>query len=249
MQACDLEKTWYISIIAKFLTGDCVRVIGTPVAFARDVKTLRSRLAAEGESFLTKTLPALGRQIDTALSGTHPLHVTAFKKRRSGSAIPAFLQGLLCRVFDDDGKLKSAPCIQSIRLVRQLCYWVYKMERKYSEKSLRKAHQKFITTDASLPTGNNLTRSRDLVFAKALISSCLRKLRLDNLRPSHGPGAVAGRENTVTKRRLSRRFRKLERYFRPIPFWYSLRDVAQDISLILDNPPSEKRVFPGWSLC
>ena len=65
----------------------------------RDLLTLRSRVKNEGLSFLTITLPAFGNDFDRSLSlgqiGT--LHFRSFKKCKG---IPAFLQDILCLVFD-----------------------------------------------------------------------------------------------------------------------------------------------------
>jgi hypothetical protein len=195
-----LEKTWYCSVLTVFLTRDCVEVVGHPAAFARDVETITSRLAAEGEAFLTKTLPALGRQIDAGLKENGPLVVTAFKRRRKTSALPAFLQGLLVHIFNDDGKLKNAPSIQAIRLIRQICNWFYKMERGYSEESLRKATSELIAVDAALPSSGDFAGRMDLALAKALVSSVFKKFTAAKLRPKHGPGSVAGGESVAEKK-------------------------------------------------
>lgn len=234
-----LEMTWYVSILTQFLKGDCVEAVGHPAAFARDVETIMSRLTAEGESFLTKTLPALGRRIDAALQDTAPLSVTAFKKRRTGSAIPAFLSGLLVRIFEDDGRLKNAPCINSIRLARQVCYWFYKMERGYSERSLRKATQKLIATDSNLPDLGTFSDRRDLALARALISEVCRKIDFSDLRPKHGPGAVAGGETIVEKRKLRHRYLRLESRFRPMPIFYGLSEICQNMEQFLTSYQTE----------
>jgi hypothetical protein len=64
----------------------------------RDLKTLRSRITSEGISFLTKTLPKLGKAIDMAMSSDTALQVSGFCLKPDTS-IPRFLGWLIERVF------------------------------------------------------------------------------------------------------------------------------------------------------
>lgn len=222
------EKPWYTSIIREFLISDCVGVVGNPAAFSRDWITIARRIASEGEAFLTKTLPNFGKVLDLALQARGPMVQTYFKRRSKTSALPAFLQGLLVHVFADNGDLLQQPRTDCIRLLRQLCFWFKKLERGYSDKSLRQAAEELIATDAALPDTRTIRLSRDLAVAQALVTWVLRKLDLGNLLPKHGPGAVAGGEGIVGKRFLHHSFEDLEKVFRPIPFMFSLRDAAED---------------------
>jgi len=147
----------------------------SPAEFSRDVYTLEKRLADEGESFVTKTLPTLGKAIDLALQGRSPLKTTAFKKRCRSSALPAFLQGLLRRVFEDTGYVRIDPCVHSIRLLRQICFWCKKVEKGFSDESLQQATEKFVSTDRDLPPMDHIFVGGTLGTAKALMTFCLSK--------------------------------------------------------------------------
>lgn len=233
------EKPWYLPSLIAFLSEDVPAALDiSPAALARDVKTLEQRVSHEGESFLTKTLPKLASQVDLALQERAPLAVPGFKTRTRRSSLPAFLQGLLKRVFKDDGTLVETPCIQSIRLIRQLGYWCKKIEKGYSNESLRAASDNFIKIDASLPEVSASTDPQLLGRARAVVSLALKGIRegLRDLRPRHGPGSVADGEGPVGKRALRTSFQWLERVFRPIPFFRSLRDAAENPSSILDRP-------------
>lgn len=224
------EKPWYLPMILGFLTQDVPRVLGlSQHLFERDVTTLVQRLSAEGESFLTKTLPSFGKSIDLALQGHVPLATASFKKR-GRSALPAFLSALLRRVFKDDGWVRDIPCIQSIRLLRQLTFWCKKLEKGYSDESLRKAMEDFIEVDQALPTcaADLAAAGSHLGVARAVVERIFRDIgKPSRCRPGHGPGAVAGGEGVVGKRHIGHAFENLERIFRPIPFFFSLRDAAE----------------------
>lgn len=66
----------------------------------RDVAEMQSRVRSEGISFLTKTLPSLGKAVDTALAKDSPLAVSGFELRPD-SKIPKFLGCLLQQIFVD----------------------------------------------------------------------------------------------------------------------------------------------------
>lgn len=233
------EKIWFSSLVHQFLKVDCVKVVGNPAAFARDVDTISRRVGAEGESFLLKRLPELGRSIDSALAEVSPLRVVGFKARKRGSSLPAFLQGLTCLIFADDGTVLNAPFIPAIRLLRQICGWFKKMERGYDEKSLAKATQKLIDTDVALPDVGDFDARRDLVLAQALVTSACAGFRIGDCYPRHGPGAVSGGEGPIEKRRIRPRFKTLNRWFCPIPWYGSFRDASEDFTRITGGFRSE----------
>lgn len=222
------EKPWYLSTILAFLCEDCANAVGNPAAFARDCITVSERVTCEGEAFLTKTLPKLGKVIDFALQERGPLAQTMFKRRRKGSALPAFLWGLTSRVFDEKGNLLAQPCIISIKMLRQICFWCKKLERGYSDKSLQRALLDLIEVDGAIPRLGAFRPPAWLGYAKGLVHQVFNDFGLGGLLPKHGPGAVAGGENLMEKRRLTHSYTDLERAFRPIPYMFSLRDAAED---------------------
>lgn len=222
------EKPWYLHALSAFLADDVPRIAGIPpAALSRDVSTLEKRCAFEGEAFLMKTLPSFGKAIDLALQGNTPLDAPWFKKNHRGSSLPAFLQALTKRVFSQTGAVVASPCIVAIRLLRQICYWCKKIERGFSDESLQKASQDFIDVDQSLPSDDDITGGKLLGTARALIRALFAVgPDLSDLRPQHGPGAVANSDGVVGKRKLDRCYTSLERYFRPIPTFFSLANAA-----------------------
>lgn len=230
------EKPWYLSTIHAFLTHDVPRLSGLPAeALRRDIHTLDKRLSAEGESFLTKTLPAFGAAIDAALQGNVPLITTAFKKAGRGCALPAFLHGLTRRIFLDSGWVMERPCTTSIRLVRQLCFWCKKIQKGYSDESLQKAIHDFIEVDRNLPDRGEIPRDGVLGCARAIMEDIFHDIRID-FKPRHGPGAVASGDDVVGKRHWAVKFPELEAVFRPVPYFYTLGEIAEDPRIVTDRP-------------
>nr|URG16473.1 MAG: RNA dependent RNA polymerase [Leviviridae sp.] len=130
----------------------------------------------------------------------------------------------------DDGWVRDEPCHLSIRLLRQVTLWGKKIQKGYSDESLRKATEDFIQVDAALPScPRDLSGAADLlVVARAIVERLFRHVGdPSHSNPRHGPGAVAGGEGTIWKRKLAVSYTDLEAVFRPIPWFVSLRDAAE----------------------
>lgn len=226
-----LEEPWYLRVFEAFLLEDVPETLEVhPSACVRDWKTIKDRVACEGESFVTKTLPALGKAFDLALQGRTPLSTEAFKKVK-GTAYPVFLQVMLRRVFDPTGMVRDCPCTKTIRLLRQILFWCKKVEKGYSDESLRKAANDLFEVDSSLHHPDENLDDELLSVARGVIDSIFEgfKPKIKDLKPRHGPGSVAGARNSaVEKRMFKTAYARLERVFRPIPFFFSLRDAAFD---------------------
>lgn len=164
--------------------------------FARDYKTIASRVEEEGLSFITITLPTLGKAFDRWLAEGRldPSTTTGFACQRR-TAIPAFLQGLLSRIFDPKtGVLLDAPDIRAIYFFRQLCRLAGKVKEPCSAARNRAAIRRFVETDEALrsvpPDHSWLLR----VFARVsrvLYGDLNRDFSVDALVPRHGPGTTA----------------------------------------------------------
>lgn len=232
---CPMEEPWYLRVFESFLLEDVPLALSdVPQRYFRDWVTIKERIASEGESFVTKTLPALGKAFDLALQGRTPLDTRAFKKVR-GTRYPVFLQVLFKRVFDHNGMIREDPCTITIRLLRQILLWCKKIEKGYSDESLRKAVVDLVSVDASLHHPDENLDDELLSIARGVIDSIFKgfTFEIDKLLPKHGPGSVAGARNSaVEKREFKTAYARLERVFRPIPFFFSLRDAALDYRVI-----------------
>jgi hypothetical protein len=159
----------------------------------RDVKTLRSRVEHEGDSFITIALPSYCSSFERSLADGR-LSSTAFPAFKSGgSGRPLFLQGMLDRVFDADGTLLESPSTEVIRLIRQVTLFGKKLERPCSDARLARAIDGFLRCDDEVVSdlkgqlgrwfqavARVITRDWDLTGATIFRS----------IRPHHGPGST-----------------------------------------------------------
>nr|QDH88639.1 MAG: RNA-dependent RNA polymerase [Leviviridae sp.] len=192
---------------------DCMRKSGAPLS--RDVVTLRDRVKHEGDSFITITLPAFCADFEKslALGRVAPGSWLSFGKLKAG--IPAFLQGLLCRVFDMEGNLLTDPSTDCIRLVRQICLFGKKILRQCSDERLQDAVERYCQCEDDVREhfgGDTLLGVYEAV-AEVILSS-FPTLHADNfvgeLLPKHGPGATQERIMGNQKWRFRRWHSRLE---------------------------------------
>lgn len=157
----------------------------------RDFHTAQIRFKHEGLSFLTRTLPTLGEAIIHGLSVGKLTCPRNFKKVPRG-AIPRFLSGMLCRVFDlRTGLLISDAYTDHIISLIQVCM-LYK-KCIYSEASEERLEAEAV--DAFYAVEDNIAEvlpddiTHQLHIMSQLVMPNLERA-LDMIEPKHGPGAV-----------------------------------------------------------
>ena len=169
-----------------------------------DISKLKHRIDSEGISFLTKSLPKLGKAIDFALSSDTPLQVSGFKLRPK-TAIPLFLGWLLERVFTDQGYVRSDPDITALRHLRQVLYFMYKLKLPYDEKTENSVLQSFVNTQKELSALEFSDCVEPMLRqATTFLSRLLGGFDVRDITPRHGPGAVATGEESGEKSNFSR---------------------------------------------
>lgn len=181
----------------------------------RDICTLVRRYEAEGMSFLTKTLPRLGKALDKALSTGAPLQFSSFAKRK-GTQLPILYWWLFSEVFDSSGRERSDACPWALKRLRQLLLVYYKLELPYDETQNDDVVSKFIATDASLSFKEGELLGDDLCIAqrgKAIASRIASGICLRDIFPRHGPGSVSTGEKGSEKCAFKRIFLNLERMY------------------------------------
>jgi hypothetical protein len=224
--------------LLELLLQDCGRKSGAPVS--RDIVTLKQRVEHEGDSFITITLPNFCSDFERCLAAGEllPQAFLSFRKTRSG--IPAFLQGFLKLVFDEEGSLRVDPSIDCIRSVRQICLFGKKVERTCSPERVRKAVDGFTQCDREVMT--LLPGDLESTFSQVadLIVNCLRLRDSDpwaeDFVPKHGPGAT--RESILGNQKwIFRRWHyRLE--FAGIKYW-RFGKATSSPSLTYSNPMPE----------
>jgi hypothetical protein len=217
------------------ITGDMVRQYGYPQSFSKDFQTIYHRVENEGFSFLSKTLPKLGKAIDTALVQGVFTTPEGFKKPR-GSSLPCFLQVLLRRVFKEDGYMAEEPCTSAVKDLRQITYLCYKYEAPYDETTIASYLDNFIQTDVDLGWETPEEVASDGVYrhiidrARTLICELVGNDEYDfftSIRPAHGPGAVATGEKNWEKMQFKRKYDCIHQKF---PYYTFFVGNAMDLA-------------------
>lgn len=182
----------------------------------RDLITLRSRVKAEGISFLTITLPTLGSDLERSLSLGY-LEPKCFRSFKKYLKAPAFLRGFFAQIFNTStGGLHDEPSIEAIEAVRQIAYSFKKLGLPCSSERTQEAVRGFIKCEADL---SEPLLEEDVIYFTN-VSRCLwgkvfadQPIRLADAIPKHGPGATAEKISGNQKFVVGRWHDRLEPYF------------------------------------
>jgi len=185
-----------------------------------DINTVSRRVENEGLSFLTITLPSLGKATEKWLDlGKVGIHPSFDFGRRS---LPVVLRGFFTRVFDlDSGVLLDVPDIDAIFAIRQLTLSFAKISFPCSPEREWKAMSDYIEceqevreSDARISESDyaDFERMSDLLFGE-VFTQMDRDVYYGTLLPKHGPGATADRLSSNEKYDLPAWTTRLEKYF------------------------------------
>jgi len=193
-----------------------------------DAKTIASRVEHEGLSFLTITLPDLGKTFDRSLEAGVWLIAPAFARRR-GESLPAFLQGLTGRVFDVvSGKILRNPSIEAIEGIRQVCRLYHKVKMECTHERRFNAEQKFMECEEELSDirpSSWIDKKAFKLACRILYGNVLNALNEElgalELMPRHGPGTTEDGTRGDAKYHHCRWSKRLDRWF-PISDYISV---------------------------
>ena len=170
------------------------------VSTDQDAKTVLGRFKAEGESFLTITLPTFGKAFERCLElgALDPNLFRPYWRVRGGH--PVFLQGFLGLVFDlQTGALLDVPNVTAIRAVRQLTLMFGKIHLDCSDERTAKAFAKYVETDRTvgdLDDRRDHSSRLDFVHMAGrlwgnLLSRVDSRIHARDYLPKHGSGSTA----------------------------------------------------------
>ncbi|DAD50968.1 RNA-directed RNA polymerase [ssRNA phage SRR6255746_3] len=177
----------------------------------RDIKTIRSRVAQEGLSFLTKTLPKLGKALDAVMAGDTFDLPRGFPRGKGKR--PAFLQAYFKRVLGNDGELLDDADVDAIKHIRQVCYMLYKLELPYSAKTEQAVLDGFVRTEQELEIPRNGDSDSIIAAASYIVRDLLEGFNPKEIVCRHGPGAVATGERTNDKWTFKRLYSSIHQYY------------------------------------
>jgi hypothetical protein len=226
------SQEMYISLTAQLLL-DIAQGYPEVHESRRCVKVFHARCEKEGISFITKSLPRLGKAIDLALHSDTPLLVRGFSLR-PGTSIPRFLGWLIERVFMNDGNVRNNPDITALKHLRCILYFAYKLKLPYDSKTQNRVIESFVSVQEEL---SNIKFDDSLLpiihNARAFISRLMDGLDVRDILPRHGPGTVATGEKPGEKSNFSRIYSHTERTY-PFTEYFvlGLNQVADQLDWI-----------------
>jgi len=213
-----LDVSFYTGLICATLKDVAITCNQSDTELARDQREIVMRARSEGITFLTRTLPSLGKAFDRALSSSTCFEFKGFKTAR-GLKVPRFMRDIFLQVFDVDGCERSDASALAIKSLRQVFYLFYKLNLPPTEKQCNEVIELFIKTDNDLGFNPQVVTPYErevLRIARNLICRVLAPvdpLDEDGFRPRHGPGAVATGEKANEKPVFRRYYRKLAEVF------------------------------------
>jgi hypothetical protein len=228
---------------------DVADMVGIPTRERRqDLLTIRSRYLKEGLPFLTVKLPALGKCLDEALAKDTTLTTPWFGTK---VGCPKLFGALWRRVFSSSGDLLEKADPDCVKGLRQLCYFLYKLEVEYTEELSTRTIDKFVTVDRDLPSvKDSCVTSIDVSiinYARIIVHRCLSQLAWQEVIPRHGKGAVSTGEKVTGKSAFKRYYPQLNAYFPYDQYFVSgLCALAHDpkqIDRMVESEPIAKVVL------
>lgn len=206
------EVDFYVDLILELLKDDPLQLCSRKHSL-RDAATIRDRTANEGLSFLTKTLPTLGKALLVGLETMRFQRPREFQGSRKGDSRPAFMQVYFNRIFCADGALLDSADPKAVSHVLQVCMLGYKLELPYSEDERAGVIQNFMSTDQELEN-LDFAQCDSLIAAASYVA---REVLVDfdhkAIIPRHGPGAVATGEKLEDKWVFSRLYGQIHQVY------------------------------------
>ena len=210
----------------------------SPKNLVNDTTTLLHRIDHEGVSFLTKTLPSLGKAVLAGIeAGAFPADFRGFPLSRCGR--PLFLGEYHNAIFDvgTSGDKRSA----SLSHVLQICFLCYKLEIPYAPALEEKVLGGFVSNEADL---SKLDLQSSYDTEALLVGHVFKDFKLDDVRPKHGPGAVASGEKLWEKWDFKTLYSQIHQTFPYYDFFFHRSMFA-----ILDQKDMYKALVRSESGC
>ena len=205
------QVDFYVNLCVQLIRDDPLFITQSK-NLQRDCETVISRCRAEGLSFVTKSMPLLGRALDFALVSLKFSIPRGFVAQMDRSR-PAFMQEYFNLIFDSNGALLEDASPEAVRHLRQVFYFAYKLELPNSRLSELKVINSFEQTEKELAL-LDLSGQGDLISLAADITS---KVFTDfdplDIVPKHGPGAVATGERGEDKWCFHRKYLSIHRVY------------------------------------
>jgi hypothetical protein len=191
----------------------------------------------QGLSFLTITLPNFCSDFEKSLEQGY-IDPAQFPYFRKCGLVPAFLQGLVGRVFDKEtGRIfndeynPQRRVLATIESIRQICLTFKKTKLPCTPERERKAFEGFVATEHELSMCQLPKEDIDefINVSFMLWNRLISRIRVDMLVPRHGPGNTAERYSPNGKYQWRVWHDRLEPYFPLIDSAFPI-SIGEDLS-------------------
>jgi len=189
----------------------------------RDLAKIRKRVEAEGISFLTSSLPRLGRAVLDSLGTGKFSCPIGFQRAYPGAALPKMFWVVLSELYNDAGVLKASCEACYVMHALQLCFLYYKYDQPFTPDQVKIALEKYKAIEHELETLEIQSDDDLVVGARDLVTSVFADFNVDLCVPKHGPGAVATREADLEKWEFKRIYTPTAQLFP----WYEVFFVSE----------------------
>lgn len=191
------QVDFYVDLVSALILSD-------PLALSqkeakRDAATIAARTSTESLSFLTKTLPKLGKAVDRGLEEGLLVPPAEFHLDRKQKGIPRFLAAYLSKVFNETGALRTNADPNALKHIRTVCYLMYKLEAPYRDDQINRVVDGFVKNEAEMLNQDLTPLNPILGHAKSIIGSVFNGFDPKDIVPRHGPGAVSTGERGAEK--------------------------------------------------
>jgi hypothetical protein len=203
----------------------------------KDIQSFLLRSENEGLTFLTTTLPTLGKALDTFHSTNVWKAPDQFKTDEDG--IPIFLGHAIRLALD--GNSLAVDC------VRQLTLIFYKLEVDYDPETIGQFLDQFVITDRDLVVRTDSSEQVELIRdMRRLIARILCNTNPREIRPCHGSGATADHTKNWQKWHQLRYFKKLDDFFSyPDLFFFNFDHLVDE----MEKLQSSEEGLPQARVC
>jgi len=206
------QSDFYVTLVSKLFLDLSLRYPSAQKSFKRDIVTLQSRYRHEGLSFLTKTLPKLGKWFDQWMVGHNVEIPKEFKTSHENRTIPAFMQGMFTLCSGPDG-FRDPSDLDVIRDIRQILFFAYKLDVPCRSTENEAVINNFELTDREVASFDFSAVDSFLQKGRAICNKVLHGFNPKDVRPKHGPGAVATGERLNEKWEFSRLYSRLHQKY------------------------------------
>ncbi len=208
-------------------------------------KVVERRVRKEGLGFLTKTLPKLGKALEKALAENEPLNATKLGfAAMHGTELPRFLGEFFSLILKPDGNVRPDSEAKHVKVVLELLYCFYKYEVPYTDEQEQQVISRFEKTEEDLSTRHPFFQKmeedlRDCTIlgrrqpygpfttqgivreARILLQNVFSTFDPLDIRPRHGPGAVATKQQLAEKWQWSNVSNRITDYYPLDAYFYA----------------------------